>query len=353
MKKVGILTYWFATNYGAVLQAYALREKLNSIKNVSAEIIMYKPYGHKDIPDSGSNIINKKYRNKRESFDLFLVEKLGCCMENVIHHIEDDKYDFYCVGSDQVWNMGFDFWSEAYLLNTIKDNTKKISYAASIGLDVNDTMFKKDLFEKYIKQFKHVSIRESEQLEYIRSIGIKCDKVVDPVLLHDKEKYEKLIPRTPLYESEFILFFCIDEDNVFAGVEFANYLSIKFQLPIVHSFVDPNYYVFNKDEGSMLFSSVEDFLWYIKNAKYIVTNSYHCVLFSIIFEKEFYVLNNRIKMKSRFNSLNNLVSIEKREINNIYFDRNNCNKLDYKLIKQKIAIERMKSEQYISEILEK
>jgi hypothetical protein len=257
------------------------------------------------------------------------------------------------VGSDQVWNMEFDFWSEVYLLNTIKDNSKKISYAASIGLDVNDSMFKKALFEKYIKEFKYVSIRESEQLEYIRSLGIECDKVIDPVLLHDKEKYEKIMTKTPLYEGEFILFFCIDEDNVFTGVEFANYLSFKFQLPIIHSFVDPNYYVFNKDEGSMFFSSIEDFLWYIKNAKYIVTNSYHCVLFSIIFEKEFYVLNNRMKMKSRFNSLNNLIPIEKREINNIYFDMNNCNKLDYKLIKKKIAIERMKSEQYISRILEK
>ena len=115
MKKVGILTFHYVDNYGAVLQAYALRKKINELPECRAEIINYVPSGFEyELYGNG-----EKYRamlqKKRQSFEAFLSKYCGVNTP-IISSVEDSGYDYYCVGSDQVWNSGYCNMDKAFFL---------------------------------------------------------------------------------------------------------------------------------------------------------------------------------------------------------------------------------------------
>ncbi len=352
MKKVGILTFQYANNYGAVLQAYALRKKINSFAGYEAELINYVPEGYEYPLPVNTEDAYKHMIEKRNFFEQFLREYCGLD-KPMIHAVTGKEYDYYCVGSDQVWNFQSGIVDKNYLLAHVDDDARRFAYAASIGMSVEVVERYTDVFRKYVSRFKAVSLREKEQVEFIEAIcNLTCKTVADPSLLLVPEDYEELMGRDSLREEPFIFFFWLQHDHeTMKGVEFVNILSRKYGLPIVHSIPDAASYMFAKDGGCMIYEGVEHFLWYIKHAQIVVTNSYHATLFSMQFQTVFYVFPVET-MRSRIDMLSEKYGISDRIIEG-YVD---CDKIspvmNFVHIQRTIQEERIDAILYLKDALD-
>lgn len=350
MKTVGILTFHYVDNYGAVLQTFALRNKINTFDGYQAEIINYVPdnfkYGLYENTEEARQLLIRK----RRSFENFLSEK---CNVNspIVSKVIGNQYDYYCVGSDQVWNM--DFSEKEYFFPHLSESDVRFSYAASIGMSLKKTMHYKDIFEKYVSKFKAVSLREQEHTDFVReSCGKECLCVLDPTLLLMEQEYVPIIASEKLIEKPFIFFFWLRHDSkVMKGVEFANMLSRKYNLPIVHSLYDAKNYTFSLNAGCMIYEGIENFLWYIKNASFVVTNSYHVTLFSMQFKTPFYVFVAEA-MRSRIDMLKQIFLIDDHVVEGYMSSSDINDNIDFKFIENILKVERIKSVNYLKKALD-
>ena len=347
MKTVGILTFHHVDNYGAVLQAYALRKKINSLGDYKAEIINY-------IPDKFQYVIYMeteesigKLREKRLLFERFLREHCGIT-KPMLSVVEGNEYDTYCVGSDQVWYVQPTGENPNYFFGNLDEDADRISYAASVSMNLDMAYSHCDVFKKYITKFRSVSVREEEHVDFIKDVcGMDCRCVVDPTLLLGADDYEELVPKSRDTEEPFLFFFWLQHDEeLMRGVEFANALSRKYNLNIIHSIPQAGPYVFNNDKGCMMYDGIEDFLWYIKNASIVVTNSYHATLFSFQFHTPFYIFVVEF-MRTRIDTLAKKYGIEHRVVDRYIAPSQMNENIDWNRIDSCIETGRKQSMEYL------
>lgn len=349
MKKIGILTFHFADNYGAVLQAYALRKVINSFSTCHAEIMNYVPPAFRYKKTWQNEEEEKLFFEKRAKFETFLEQHCGVISAKVNSIGDSEEYDYYVVGSDQIWNTN----SIGYFLPEVSDYSKKISYAASIGVSPDAPKLRKSVLQKYVPTFSHVSVREYEHVPLIEEeCHVNCECVLDPTLLLDVEDYLPLVSKEKLREDKFIFFFWLKHDSEFMrGVEFANNLARKLGLPIVHYFNFAPKHMFCNDGGDMQFESIENFLWYVKNAEYVITNSYHATIFSLMFHRPFYTFVTQ-SMRGRIDTLCARFGIDNRVVEK-YLSIDKVNKeIDFEGIFQKVYEQRKASIHYLKNALE-
>ena len=204
---------------------------------------------------------------------------------------------------------------EEYFFPNISDGALRISYAASIGMSLGETRQYAEVFQTHLAGFKAISLREDEHVDFIRQLCKKdCQHVLDPTLLLREADYEFLMPKKEVLGETFIFFFWLRHD-MNLGLEIANSLSRKYNLPIVHSILGAKKYTLRKAKKCMYGEGVENFLWYIRNACFVVTNSYHVTLFSIQFRTPFYVIPEK-SMQSRMDTLGKLLSVNDRILYN-------------------------------------
>lgn len=314
MKKVGILTFHFADNYGAVIQAYALCEAIGRIDGFKPILINYIPsyftYDNRWTSTYEKNL----FLEKREKFEGFLREH--CLLSDKTNIVDENEYDIYCVGSDQVWNTSY-YFKEYFLWNVPEDKCK-ISYATSVGIANDSPYLIKNPFSEYVSRFNHISVREIESVEFIENITQKkCDRVCDPTVLLSLTDYDQLMNDPEMPIDYIFLYWLGDDASVYAGIEYANRLARERKMMIIHSvYGERGKYIVNNG-GMMFYSSPSDFLSYIKNASVVVTNSYHAALFAVRYKKELMV-HFIESMRSRFDTL-----IEVFNLNVIGTDENN------------------------------
>lgn len=349
MKTVGILTFHFADNYGAVLQCYALRKVINCIQGYKAEIINYIPAKY-IYPKHWENAYTRqKFKEKRKRFDEFLEKQCGMS-EEVCTYIDGKQYDYYCVGSDQVWNTSF--LCKEYFFPHVFPETKRIAYAASVGIAANSCHLNKELFSRYLPEFKAVSVREEEHVELIEKLsGKRCERVLDPTLLLKSNDYGSIICESILREEKFIFFYWLTHSNPAPGVELANKLSRLYNIPVVHSLLNAPSYMFNKDGGCMFYEGIENFLWYVKNAQFIVTNSYHGTIFSIHFRRPFYTFIES-SMRSRIDTLMGIVDIRDRVVEKYFAINFQPEDVDFTTLQGTIEVERKKSLDFLKRAID-
>ena len=311
MKKIGIITFHCAGNFGAVLQAYGLRECLKSL-DCNVDIINYTPSSlrnpYKLLPDHATiqrymqsglkytlkNLVWDRMKTSRQR-----IQKLSAFQSFRKQHLEitfrpirkitlqnAPKYDVYITGSDQVWNpectAGID---KTFYLDFVGEKTIRASYAASTG--GNSLEAQKEEIGKLVAPLDFISIREKSSQNLIEEIsGRKVEIVIDPVFLIPTQKWLSLIDPKPRFSGKYIFFYCIDNNP--KAICYANWLSENYQLPIVHFYFGTLRQQIHIDGKCFYFEGPIDFLWYIQNAEYIVTSSFHCVAFSLIFRKKFY-----------------------------------------------------------------
>ncbi len=366
MIKVGIITYHFVVNYGAAMQAWALQEYLSK-NGYLPKIIDYQPdhiaNGGKIIFPTSLHqlkvmafrlllkirallLLLSKYENKKKQkfFEFhrsyfFLTEK----KYKTIQSLNESEHDFdvFICGSDQIWNSsrqaGID---EAYFLNFAPKDAKKVSYAASFGRSNFDKANAKKL-SRLISSFHSISVREPSGVRLVAELtNRKAEYVLDPTLLLG-EKYIKTVMPSNLNKS-YIFSYLLRSKEVATRTN--KYISNKIDLELVsHETL--------KAQGNAL--SPFEWVGYFKYAEYIVTNSYHGTLFSLIFNKPFIfvALNGK---KSTYNerslSLLNQISLDRLVLfsyNEADIDRILKEEIDWDKINKQLDSMRLKSAEYL------
>lgn len=358
MKKIGIITFHRAVNYGAVLQSYALQKLLfqlrldNEIIDYKSKFIdkCYKPFfvaGHGYANALARGIFfGRIMRRKKKSFLDFNSKNL--VMSKTYYTFaqlqENAKnYLFFITGSDQVFSpvsAGFD---RMYFLPFAQDN-QKYSYAASFGVNHIDNHLV-DEYKFRLKGFSRLSVREKTACNVLDELGLDLPVSVnlDPTLLLDREDWRLLCgPR--VIRDEYVLLFNVEKP--INDISFAKKLAKQKGLKLVYI----NDRTIRKDKDIIYIEapSINSFLTLFRDADYIVTNSFHGTAMSIIFKKEFFVeLENHKARNIRVEDLLNLLGISDREID----DYSHCSDIDWDKVQQVLHSERKRSEEYIRSIV--
>ncbi len=358
--KIGILTYHNVVNYGAVLQAYALQQFLSN-KGYDAEIIDYqndyfkkfyspfyitKPYLRKTLymlyAFRQKSIRLKKFAEFRNKF---LVQSSEQYIPSNISNI-DSKYDCIIVGSDQVWNLVLSDGDENYFI-PFAHNAKKVSYAASIGMKNIPEKYDK-LFGTLVNGFDVISVREKSAAELLTKYTDKPVSVNnDPVLLLSKQEWGKLDDiKNRVLDGDYILVYKINKDDSY---KYAGELSKTTNMPVIVIKPDKTC---NIDCTKVKCASPDQFVSLFYNARYVITDSFHGTVFSIIFEKQFvYVPDTSADNRNvRIIDLLDKVGLSSRAFNN---DINAINEtIDYNVVRNLLEKERSISEDYLRKAIE-
>ena len=357
MKKIGITTFHRAHNYGAVLQAYALKKALEK-ENNQVEFIDYisddmeKMY--KVIKISKKNMYTRvksfiaaiayfgKNKSRYNNFNKFIDKNFK--MTHKYSSIEELKKDpptedIYITGSDQVWNPEITGGlSDIYTLNFGSDRINRVSYAASIG---NNSLGKED-YQGKLSKLNYISVREETAKNLLQPIINKPIKVVvDPTLLIDSKEWEEEFDLKDNEKEPYILTYHVAEYPEY--VKIINELSRKTGLKVI-TFEKRKKKNYNNILRCAYADGPEEFVRLIKNAKYVVTTSFHATVFSVIFHKKLFVVPHN-STGSRMIDLLNKLGLQDRiyysleEFKNCDYDR----EINYKKVEEKLSKEREES----------
>ena len=296
---VGIVTFFPNNNYGCLLQAYALQQQVESFGN-DVEIIAFEPSykylskikGCWDIPHIIVGLF--RYFKRHRSLKKFGKEskiKSTKVYKNICD-LKKLKHDVLIAGSDQIWHsetfVQRSGGSDYYFLNFGLNIKKRISYAASISQKKWPLDFE-IIGKKYLEKFDNISVREQSAAEYLKSISFRnVETVCDPTLLHNGSFYvhEFAIGMTK-FKIPFL--FRIREK-----------IPDSVMLQLKNGYTD----VFMKVHPKAM--SLAQWLSLIYNSSFVVTDSFHCVVFCLLFHKSFLVIPNNANgkgMNERFSTL--------------------------------------------------
>ncbi len=316
MKKIGIITIHNSPNYGACLQSYALYRYIKDYGDDAEIIDLHRPYAYEDFVPS------KKYTCSRPR-KTSMMTKVKKAVKSVVgikdKHVKlysptairkfdefnsDIKlsrpyrgidelyanpphYDLYISGSDQLWNPTQAYCIEPYFLTFVpKGHGQKISYATSVGItDLWDN--EKNNFTRWLKEYDGISVREFQAQNLLQGLfgdEKKVYQVADPTFLLDPEIWWNMAQKPS--QSKYILMFTLQHRPEI--LDYCLLLSKQSGLPLialgqVQPDVSDGSYLAVKDAGP------KEFLGYIQNAEMVITDSFHCTVFSLIMgAKNFY-----------------------------------------------------------------
>jgi hypothetical protein len=300
MKKIGILTFHRTHNYGAVLQAYALAKALSAhqveyIDYVHPRSRMAQVHcNHKLYDTKNSVMLNAKHfvrhyllrrhLKKEKKIQYFIKHYVPISKNQYICAAEleviQNQYDVLISGSDQIWNpdltgkeMDPNYW-----LAFGNDQIKRMSYASSAGsYTFNET--EKTKIKRYLSGFHAISVREASLQRELSDLTSKSIEVVgDPTFLLEKSAWDEIA--TPSLAYEYLLLYNFGNCNtcLYAAQSIADQLGVKLlslgrKVP----------------HGTTLSNcGIQDFLGLFKNARFVITNSFHGTIFSLIFNRNFF-----------------------------------------------------------------
>ena len=327
-KKCAIFNFWNGGNYGAVMTAFALCEILKKM-GLSPYLINY---------DNKQYARFFKIKRPLDFAKKYLNITSECCNKKDLSKL-NKEFDIFIVGSDQVWQW-FDWWNYLYYLDFVETNKKKIAISASFGVDFYRGNTQQTIFAQYfIKRFDSISVREKSGIDICNNIfNVNADFVLDPVFLYDKEGYENLIKEADIKEKDYILNYTLDNDD--SKNKLIENISKKLNKKVIT--IKPN-------------GGIENWLYLIKNADFVITDSFHGTCFSIIFNKNFISIKNKIRGNARFESILNLINLEESFIdpNENYNIDNLIKDIDYDKIEEILEKEKEKSRKWIKTAIEK
>lgn len=335
MKKVGILTFHDEPNYGAFLQTYALAEAVKKL-GYDVEIIdlrIKETFKFNFIVKLLSPIIRyflfetarKKYLNRSKRF----------------YYTSDDliknppNCDIYILGSDQVWNK--DITADlkySYFFDFILDTKPRFAYASSFGM--NDWDFNNEetiVIKNLLQKFSAVAVRESTAIRLCKeNCEVEATLVVDPTLL--LSDYSKLTGKIRQKDNSVVCFKFTKGDDFY---EFLNTFKKrnKYNVSILAKTMPV------KDLNNIALPTITKWIKSIAQSEIVITDSYHALIFSIIYKKQFIVLPANIKNFNRLSELLNDLNLTER----IFYSYEEVlkndrwkTKIDYEKVNQLLAI---------------
>lgn len=322
MKKVATLSFQHAYNYGAVFQVVALQHVIAQL-GVECDMIDYRcpaidrQYDFKPIRLNSSlfsslraNLVLAPFiRGKKKNFQHWMDSyiKTEVITDKFQLKTLNERYDKFIVGSDQVWNLKCQGHDDAFFLDFVSDNTKKVAYAASFGTyDIipEDRGF----YEKYIKNFEYISVRENRGVELVKELsGKESVPCMDPVLLAGRDFWESKKDKTFNPSEKYIFVYHLGHGNQVA--KFAKQLKKDTGLKVYFATGHiGNMVYYSIGDKNVSTASPEKFLSLISGAEYVVTNSFHATALSIIFQRQFYSVQKGDAKASYNSRIFNLLS---------------------------------------------
>lgn len=352
--KVGIITLNKNPNYGNVLQNIALQNiirklgfEAETIRNLSGSTLFPQKRGLKKHLKILFNYNGEGVEEKRR------IRFVKCCEKfisyssayydgtKIIGNIDD--YSSFVAGSDQIWNPNFGVATDFEFLKFAPKH-KRISYAASIGVSdfIGIDKKKVDFIKNSFKEMRGLSVREKAGKNLIKEIsGIECSVHLDPTMLMTRNDWDNLIYKPNMKISgKYIMVYMLGKITG-AYQKKINYLAKQLNAQVI-DILSTEY----KDMDPI------EFVWYIKNAECICTDSFHATVFSIIYHKKFFVFDREDSFKnqnSRFDTLfehcgiENVLILEDTDLS--------LREIEWDVVDERINLERQLAIKYLQEQL--
>lgn len=341
-KKIGVVTHYYKSkNYGGNLQAYGLSKLLQNlnfeVEQICIDFIMQttninpKKNFLERLKEKGAvagysvlkyflnkirrkkvekNLINNNVTYRQEKaftdFNLAVIpnSKTVYTKDTILSCIY--KYEVFITGSDQVWNPGAYF--SPFFLDFVPSDRPKISYAASLGTN-KLTDSQKELYKEHLKDFKAISVREKDAVDLLKDITpVEPQYVVDPTLLLERGDWDKVCSERQINYKYIICYFLGDNKKARkAAQKLAKEKGLKL-INIAYAGGNNAYFNIKFGDIKLYDASPQDFISLIKHAEYVFTDSFHAVVFSYIYQKQYFVFNRDKSgsMNSRIYSITEL-----------------------------------------------
>lgn len=356
MKKLGILTFHYPENknYGAILQSYAVLKLYEKI-GLEAYLLDYRPYSK-----TLKNILKDIFLNSFEAkgFKEYVKKYLKIYKIDFENKKElNNTFNIFSVGSDQVWReRNLKEKILTYFFDFVDDNKKKIAYAASFGVDYweGDEKLTEEL-KPLIKRFDYISVREESGIGICKNTfgvdNVVC--VLDPTLMIDREDYQIILDdwqdKSHL-KKKYIAYMLLDDTEQLrnGSKKIANYLGAE-----INYIKGKSFNILGKT--ITLYNKVSQWLTYLKDAELVITDSFHCTVFSIIFHKKFVVVANPTRGIARLETLLEKVGLENRfftNIDNVLESEILDKDIDYREVDKKLEVHRKYSMNFLKRALE-
>lgn len=355
---IKILTFHDTLNYGATLQCYALQKFVSDL-GFYVEILNYKNNKFKKIyspfyiaDGSIKKILNavlcfpsniKKIHRKNKFDSKYLKLTYPFTTDNL--STSCINCEAIIVGSDQVWNSNFNKTDYTYLLDFVPNNIKKISYAASFGVNYIDEEFVAS-YRKFLNRFDYISVREEMGQEIIKKLGIDLPTsiVLDPVFLIDFSAWLNIAkkPKKVNYILLYVLRNSKTADFAFKYAKETNKNIVFLDAPMKES----------RKCAKVRGLGIEDWIGWFVYADCIITDSFHGTAFSLIFNKKFisFKTENDLGADSRISSL-----LSECELTDRLTEHGDCEilnrEIDYRIVNERIKLMVEDSKKYLMKAL--
>ncbi|MDY6402563.1 MAG: polysaccharide pyruvyl transferase family protein [Bacteroidales bacterium] len=354
--RIGIITQPLTTNYGGILQNYALQYVLKEEGHdvftfdlgrynildwaiLLAKIIVNKLLGKKVVFPMTPSL------NKRREAPLrqFVKEHINLIEPRTVRpknrSVAQYGLDCLIVGSDQVWRPRYTLHiSDMFISFYPKDDVLKLSYAASFGTDIWEfSKSETSTCKQLVKKFKGVSVRENSGVRLCKEfLGVNATHVLDPTLLLQSSEYCKLCEGLKRKDS-FVFAYILDtRDCILDEIkEFAERRGLPVLIKRAGRELDDS-------------DSIELWLSYFRDAAFVITDSFHGTAFSINFNKEFLVYGNEERGNSRFSSLLSVFNLKGRMVEHV---DNTIPPIDWQEVNTVLLKERERSMMWLQSVL--
>lgn len=351
MKKVGIVSCYFQHNYGSMLQAYATQMAIDNLGldnetidisgfNKEIKIAKLKYFAKASLTSDillsklgmAKNVVKKKISKneyaslsqiRHDKFDKFAKDNFNLSEKyNSINELSQKcskNYSSVLVGSDQLW-LPANIAANYYTLNFVPKEVNSIAFATSFG----QSSLPKDSSKKaevFLKKINHIGVREKSGQKLVQDIANRQVPVVcDPTLLFDGDDWLKIQKAEPIEKEDYI--FCYFLGSNESHREFVKRLKAQTGCKIIALVHLDEFVKCDEEYADEKPYDVDpaDFLNYIRNAKYVCTDSFHCSVFSTLYKKDFftfrrYMQNSKHSTNSRIDNLFEMLAIQGRLLN--------------------------------------
>lgn len=330
--KIGIITMPLCANYGGTLQNWALQQVLIRMGHEPITLrfpVMYQGmssvhYWTRVFPMQAARFVIHKFIGGKYVMPLTIGawKKSVSGMERFVdEHIKVTEYlpnlsmedvrryglDALIVGSDQIWRpVMYDAEKYYFLGFTGDDDILRVAYAPSVALDkwpYDEEITVK--LKELIKKFSAVSVREKSSVQLVKdNLGVDAQWVLDPTMLLDKADYIKVCKDVPQTRDRFVFAYILDstEDKKSMAERIADTLGCRVKYLTAEKV--------HEDD------TIEKWLASFRDAQYIITDSYHGTVFSLIFQKQFYCFYNKKRGAARMDTLKDITGLNNRFIQN-------------------------------------
>ncbi len=349
---IGLVGNYMVSNYGGALTQFAL---YSTLENMGYSVLMIdRPKDCKEPP--------------REKLKMFMADVYApWSRSRIFPNIAEMKFlnqqcRTFVTGSDQLFNNNlYNWYGKIQAQNFVTGNHRQIAYAASFGHDYiwgPDSDRGEEAF--YLRRFDYFSVREDSGVDVCRDyFGVEATWVLDPVFLCPRDRYAMLIDRVPkdkIPGEKYLYTYILDptkqaqtiiEDK--AKADGLSIVAVGDNIPPMRR-SGPQWTIPLKT-GIL----VEEWLAYIKNADFIITDSFHGICFSIIFHKQFIALVNKIRGESRFTSLLRLLKLEGHiayTLEQVQALSENYEEIDYEAVDRILDSEISRSKKWLTDAIE-